>query len=75
MRNPGLHEDELEGGDASLPRATIPPVTVTLGEEMTLAGSDNPEIITAWMFEDVFAREPPGGTGVPGGEVDRLFDP
>ena len=52
----------------------IPPVNVTLGETMTFAGSDKPEMMTAWILEDVFETTPPDRTGWPGGELETLFD-
>jgi len=50
----------------------MPPVTVTLGESITLAGSDKPEMITAWTLTEGFEPEPPDRTGVPGGGVATL---
>ena len=55
-RKPGLQAEEV-GGEVFLPRATMPPVRVTLGEEITFAGSDRPEMITAWMLEGAIPGE------------------
>ena len=43
----GLQVDAVDGGEPAFPKAMMPPVSVTLGETMTFAGSDNPEITTA----------------------------
>jgi len=44
---PGLQDEESDDEVLAFPRAAIPPVKVTLGEAITFAGSDRPEMTTA----------------------------
>lgn len=46
---PGLQADGVDCDVIFFPRATTPPVKVTLGETMTFAGSETAEITTAWI--------------------------
>ena len=70
MRIPTLHDEGTDDESPAFPSATIPPVNVTFGEAITFAGSDRPEMMTAWMLE-----APVGATGgvaiVPGSRATR----